>query len=103
MAHGALRRVGSGIGESSKRRNVSRRGGTRTRRRAAGYATQAEDAKSDDKGKRGVGEGGAAVLILLSTSAEMKWLIVWQGAGSTNKRNLSCYSPRILVILFVFC
>ena len=28
----------------------------------------AEDAKSDDKGK-----GGAAVLILLSTNAEIKW------------------------------
>ena len=31
-----------------------------------------EDAKSDDKG-RGEGKGGAAVLILLSTNAEMKW------------------------------
>ena len=31
-----------------------------------------EDAKSDDKG-RGGGKGGAAVLILLSTNAEMKW------------------------------
>ena len=30
-----------------------------------------EDAKSDDKG-RGGGKGGAAVLILLSTNAEMK-------------------------------
>ena len=31
-----------------------------------------EDAKSDGKG-RGGGKGGAAVLILLSTNAEMKW------------------------------
>ena len=31
-----------------------------------------EDAKSDDKG-RGWAKGGAAVLILLSTNAEMKW------------------------------
>ena len=32
-----------------------------------------EDAKSDGNGKDGVGEGGAAVLIiLLSTNAEMK-------------------------------
>ena len=31
-----------------------------------------EDAKSDDKG-RGGGTRGAAVLILLSTNAEMKW------------------------------
>ena len=31
-----------------------------------------EDAKSDYKG-RGGGKGGAAVLILLSTNAEMKW------------------------------
>ena len=34
------RRGGSGIREWSKRRDVSRRGGTGTRRRAAGYATQ---------------------------------------------------------------
>ena len=31
-----------------------------------------EDAKSDDRKGRG-GKGGAAVLILLSTIAEMKW------------------------------
>ena len=31
-----------------------------------------EDAKSDDKG-RGEGKGGAAVLVMLSTNAEMKW------------------------------
>ena len=31
-----------------------------------------EDAKSDDKGRRGV-QGGGAVLILLSMNAEMKW------------------------------
>ena len=35
------------------------------------YAT--EDAKSDDKGRGGGRKGGAAVLILLSTNAEMKW------------------------------
>ena len=32
-----------------------------------------EDAKSDDKGRGGGGEGGAPVLILLSTNAETKW------------------------------
>ena len=31
-----------------------------------------EDAKSDDKGRQG-GKGGAAVLMLLSMNAEMKW------------------------------
>ena len=56
--------MGSGIEESSKRRTVSWRGGTGTRRRAAGY-----DAKSD----KGKGGGGAAVLIPLSTNAEATW------------------------------
>ena len=59
----------------------------------------ADDANSDDKGRR---RGGATVLMLLSTNSEMKWLIVCQGTGSTNDWSLSCYNPRALLGLFDF-
>ena len=36
-------------------------------------------------------------------NVESKWLIVWQGTGSINKRwNLSSYSPRVQAVLFGF-
>ena len=54
----------------------------------------AEDAKSDDERKGGEEAG----LTPLSTNAEKKRCIVWQGTGSTNKWDVSCYSPRILVV-----
>ena len=45
--------------------------------------------------------GGVAVLILLSTNAEIEWEIVWQGTSSTNKWNLSCsHSPPVS---WLFC
>ena len=64
-AHGGVR-VGSGIGEWHR---------DETESSWLRHAT--EDAKSDDKGRRG-GEGrgsrtDTAVLILLSTKTEMKW------------------------------
>ena len=62
---------------------------------------ETEDAKSDDQGRAG-GKRGAVVVILLSMTTELKWLIVWQGTGSINKWNLSCYSPRVQAVLFGF-
>ena len=70
-------------------------------RRTASYDTQQKTprlmTRNGERGKR-----RAAVLILLSTNLEVKWYILWQGAGLTNKCNLSCYSPRVQVGLFGF-
>ena len=62
------------VRESSKRRNVMTRW-HRDDAESSWLRHATEDAKSDDK------EGGAAVLILLSTNAETKRYIVWQGTG----------------------
>ena len=70
-------------------------------RRTASYDTQQKTprlmTRNGERGKR-----RAAVLILLSTNLEVKWYILWQGAGLTNKCNLSCYSPRVQAVLFGF-
>ena len=58
-------------------------------RRVVAHATQQGTPGLMTREGEGV-NGGAAVLILLSTNADMKW-VVWQGTGSTIKWNLSCY------------
>ena len=68
---------------------------------SSSYATQQRTPRVMTR-EAGGGKGGAAVLILLSTNAEMKRWIVWQGTGSTSTWNLSCYNPRVQAALFGF-
>lgn len=65
--------MGSGIGGLSKRRTVSRRGGTGTRHKGAGYDTQLRTATKATGAERWGEEGGGGECsgtIQLSTKAE---------------------------------
>ena len=60
----------------------------------------AEDTKSDDKGKVGRGWGGSRTDTAVG---EIRNEMVDRVARyRTSKWNLSCYNPRILVVLFGF-
>lgn len=78
---GRLRRAGSGTGGSWKRRNVSRRGDTRSKRREAGFATQLKTPRAATR-KTGGREGGNRIETAVDECR--KQMVTWcLGTGFT--------------------